>query len=169
MNQYAFSGHWAPSGVNPQAAGERIEALRLLHGTATVPPAVIVEDARPETSVLHNGFTWDQDLAAQKCREQEARMLVNTIRIVAVNHVPCAPRHAFINVIVGIERGYVGYVEVLSDDVLREQVLGKAKADLRAWRQRYADLRELAELFTAIDIVTGSTQPASDPMAAQGN
>jgi hypothetical protein len=42
-------------------------------------PDDIVEAATPENSILHNHFTWDNDICGIKWRKQEARYLVNAI------------------------------------------------------------------------------------------
>jgi hypothetical protein len=45
-------------------------------------PAAVVEDARPETALLHEAFEWDDALAGEQYRLWQARQLIKAVRIV---------------------------------------------------------------------------------------
>ena len=151
MTRYEFAEHFQPHGITAQAAGERCEELLMQYDLLT--PKIIVEDARPTDAILHPAFEWADPVAAELYREWQARALVKSIRIVQIeDSQPCAPHRAFINVITSAaSRGYMTSAQVMSDEVLREQVLLRAKSDLKAWRARYKDLEELAGIYQAID------------------
>jgi hypothetical protein len=164
--EYTFADGSYVKGVSAQVAGERLSELQQSHPTLS--PKLIVEDARPEDAVLHPAFTWDDEKAAELHREWEARNLIKSIRVVETDAQDGEPHRAFINVITLESRGYMNSATVMSSDVLREQVLDHAKADLRSWRSRYRDLHELAELFAVVDSVLQSDAPAPEAMAAKG-
>jgi hypothetical protein len=165
MNIYRFSEHGAPSGVTAQIAGERLEQLQAAHEVLT--PKLIVEDARSEEAALHPIFEWDDSLAAEQHREQQARGLMRSIRLIQVGEQSCEPQRVYLNVSTGTQRGYCTSARIMSDDVLREQVLARAKDDLKAWRVRYAELQELADLFAIVDQFTGSAASSPTEMAAK--
>jgi hypothetical protein len=49
------------------------------------------------------------------------------------------------------ERTYITAARIISDEELRERQLAEAARQLKGWRKRFADLEELAEVFSAID------------------
>ena len=66
--------------LNPQHVGETLEQLRKANGVLT--PNHVVDAARAKSSPLHDGFTWDDTLAAHSWRLSEARYLVRHITVV---------------------------------------------------------------------------------------
>ena len=48
----------------------------------TVRPSDVVELARDENTALHNLFTWDDSIAAEKYREHEAGCIIRNIVVV---------------------------------------------------------------------------------------
>lgn len=152
-------------GIPAQVIGEHLAALhdRSPDGLS---PALIVDDARSDDSPLHPIFTWDDSVAAEKWRHEEARMLVRHIRVeyVADDGASDKRPHAFISV---TERSsgeprWLPNVEVLSDEEYRGQVLDKAIDGLVEWRWRYSDLSELATLFAVIDKTVRQYRAAQD-------
>ena len=151
---------WRPGSrvaIDAQKAGKELERIERAHGNVT--PEAVVEAARPESNPLHDHFEWDDALAAEAHREDQARRLISAITIDTSrsNIESSAPRRLFINVIEQGEQHYVSMSRVMSSKELRAQVLEKAKDDLRAWRKRYADLTELASIFAVIDAQNGET------------
>lgn len=139
-----------------QATGRALDTLRKRHGAIKAP--IIVEAARPESSDLHYAFTWDDNLAAEKCRLQEARDLLSAIRVVYEVGGEDRLVPAFVNLTIEAEneddedeRGYHGIVSAASDQTLRSMMLDQAKKELLAWRHRYAILTDFARLFAEID------------------
>jgi len=59
----------------------RMQSLYDLHGTLR--PRDVIEDARPEDSPMHSYFEWDDGIAGNKYRIQQARELIRSFRAVA--------------------------------------------------------------------------------------
>lgn len=160
---------WRPGSrvsIDAQKAGRELERIERKNGNVT--PAAVVDAARPESNPLHDHFEWDDAVAAEAHREDQARRLISAITIDTSrsNLTPAEPRRLFINVVEQGEQHYVSLTRVMSDKELRAQVLERAKDDLRAWRKRYADLTEFAAVFAAIDAQDGepgSTRSAEVP------
>jgi hypothetical protein len=138
--------------VPAQVAGERLAELAEANGGA-VTPAIVVEDARPAGSPLHDGFEWDDAIAAERHREDQARRMLRN----------CWPVHIDAD---GVERPTLGYVHVdlpggepvyvttaraVSEADLYEQVRAEAMAAVQALRRRYEHIAELEDVFRAID------------------
>ena len=116
-------------------------------------PETVVEEARPESSPLHNRFTWDNTKAAHEYRLWEARHL---IRVVVEQISGTEGKHE-VFVSLSADRKTSGYrvvVDVLSDEYLREQMLNDALDELNLFRQKYIRLKELASIFKVIGKVS---------------
>ena len=67
-------------GVKAQTAGEELERISKEHGEVT--PPLVVDEARPEESPIHEIFEWDDYVAAEHHREHQARSLIRSIEVV---------------------------------------------------------------------------------------
>lgn len=139
-------------GGDVQAIGQILSDLVQQHGDR-LKPSVIVDAARPETSPLHSQFTWDDVKAADLYRRQEARMVMNSIRVVVDED--SEPQPMFISVIETVfdepDRAYVTTARAMRDAELTAQILQQARRDIASFRQRYGHLKELAEVADYAD------------------
>lgn len=142
--------------VDAQVAGEELERLRVRNNGQLTPPSV-VRAAEPEDSPLHPAFEWDDEEAAQKFREDQARYMLRGITVSVERDGEAAkPIRAFVNVEADDDsRGYIDVITAMSDKALRQQVLARAKQELDDWRNRYNEYAELAGVFEAIDRLEG--------------
>ena len=135
--------------IDAQIAGEVI--VRLAGKDESTAAEEIVKAARSPSSPLHPAFVWDDATAAEEFRLLQARNIINAIRMVDPE------TGALVRVFVHIdsdeipEPAYMTVSVVMSNPSLRDHALEAALRDLRAWRQRYADLKELAEVFVVVD------------------
>jgi hypothetical protein len=145
---YKFrEGHSAP--VPAQVVGERLAELE---AADCLNPAALVDDARPEDSPLHPAFEWDDDEAAERYREDQARSLIRSVFVVPQDGV-ADTRQAVAFVSVGSPRTGARYVttsRAMSDADMRASVLADALAAMNGLQVRYGHLNELAEVFTAL-------------------
>lgn len=144
---------WArqPAGdVSAQVAGEELERIRVKNNGNLTPRAVL-EESRDEAAPLHPAFEWDDAVAAEKHREDQARYLIRSITVVAPERGVERPTRAFVSVSVEEEPVYDHVVTAMSDADKRQQVLRRALAELEGWQRKYADLEELAGVFAAIE------------------
>lgn len=152
--------------VPAQVAGERLEQIAERNGNV-LRPCDVVDDSRPEQAPLHPCFTWDDETAAEKYREDEARRIIHTVYVVRPpddEEQEPRPQLAYVHVSLPNERqSYMGVARVMGDQELREQALTEAWTQLRAWRQRYAHLEELARIFGAVDGDGGDDGPPKPP------
>lgn len=117
-------------------------------------PADVVEEARDKSSPLHSRFTWDDTKAASEYRLWQARELIR----VSVEYLPHKDGQreikAFVSLITDREKeagGYRRLISVLSDKEYREQLLNDALAEMNIFRLKYRELKELAEVFEAMN------------------
>lgn len=146
--QYGWKSGYPTRGLDAQMVGEELEAIRERHGGITA--EVVVDEARPEDAPLHPAFEWDDKVAAEEYRKEQARTLIRAVVIRRPEAEERAPVRAFVTV--KEESGstiYTSTVAALSDPDLRAQVLRRALRELDSWRQRYHDLEEVAEVLHA--------------------
>lgn len=147
--------------VNAQVAGERLGLIREANGGHLTPGAV-VDDARPEDAPLHPAFEWDDPVAAEKYREEQARHLIRSVYVVHEDPDTGEARPSLGYVHVDLPDdgpAYVTTARAVSEADLYEQVKADAVAAFTALRRRYEHIVELADVFAAIDAI-GEDQPA---------
>lgn len=150
---------WKPNSrvpVRPDVAGAALDDIeRKRNGLR---PLEVVQEARQPKSPLHPAFEWDDVTAAHAYRLDQAEYLLRNLvrRVVVEGQAPVETR-AYVVVTrqdaageVG-ERVYVRVEEAMAQDGYRKEVLNRALTELRAWRDRYERLRELADLIAVID------------------
>lgn len=126
--------------ADPQRIGEALEAIAKANGGEITPPAV-VESARAQRHPLHRHFEWDDAVAAEAFRLDQARMLIRAIHIVDKER-PEPPR-AFLSI---ADKGGTSYrrLEDVKDSAgLQALVLEAAERDLKAFEVRYSELQDV--------------------------
>lgn len=135
--------------VDAQDAGE--ELLRIGDKYEALTPENVVEESRPEDSVLHNCFDWDDKVAAEKYRINQSQDLIRNITTVQIED---AVLHEPVRAFVSIEtKEYVPVSVVVKQKELTEIMLENALKELNAFRNKYAALQPLAEVFQSIENV----------------
>ena len=138
-----------------QRYGESISKLVEL-GDGRVSPKVIVDDARNSSSPLHDFFVWDNDLAAEKYRLEQASYLLRSIQVTVKHDDTKTEIRAFHNVVVKItddvsERTYIQIDRALNEEELYQQILEQAMKTLENWKRKYQQYKEFADVIKAID------------------
>ena len=154
------AGSHMPKGLDAQRIGEHLERLRAEEEGLT--PERVVDDARHEDSPTHPYFQWDDAVAAERYRIVQAGHLLRVVvvEVEGADEKPTTTR-AFVVVSEGEETVYTSTELAMRDDVLRAQVLARAKAELRAIARKYAELEELRDVFEAIDRVVQQPELAT--------
>lgn len=123
----------------------------------------LLDKAKNKNSPLHNFFDWDNSSAAEKWRIQQARIIINEVKII----VNSKEMYAFENVQVQVstnnteqetKREYKPIVEILSKDEYRKQVIQTALDNVTYWKEKYSEYSELKPIFVSIDKVKSKWQ-----------
>ena len=134
-----------------QKTGELFEKLEKTGGLT---PARVVDASREKDSLLHKEFEWNDSIAAEAYREQQARVLICMIQI-EPEEEKAEPVRAFFNVEYG-SKHYESTKIVLEDAEKTSALLSMALSDLRAFQRKYAGLKALSSVFEAIDEAVAS-------------
>jgi len=118
-------------------------------------PRDVVEAAKSPKSPLHSSFDWSDTLAARKWRLHQARNLIRVLVTYVGDGEDKLPMRVFVSLTPDRrgDRGYLSSVTVLSDRDLRRQLLSDALEEMRSFQEKYAGLKELAEIFKAMQQV----------------
>lgn len=145
--------------LNAAACGQVLEAL---DSQRRLTPANVVEAARPDDSPLHPGFEWNDEAAALAYRLDQARYILRSIVVLSDDNGEQTSIRAFVTV-TGDESPqdkpqtvYMGIATALADPVKRDEIIVRARRELRAWRERYERINEFADVFAAIEKATST-------------
>ncbi len=114
-------------------------------------PKALVDASRRKNAPLHNLFEWNDAVAAEKYRENQAAYLIRSVEVVISGCTE--PTRAFVSVSASdteTARSYINVEAALSSEPTRSEVLENALAELRSFERKYANLTEVAEVIAAI-------------------
>jgi hypothetical protein len=131
-----------------------LERIRGLKGCLL--PEDVVALASADNNPLHQEFTWDDSVAADKFRKEEARSLMRSIRVVYAEAptIPTRAYHVTTQRVKPDEKPravYQSVKEILADPIAKDELLSRAIRDALAFRKAYHALSELAQVFKAMD------------------
>lgn len=141
-----------PRGLGALEVGEELDKIRRTYGELQAEH--VVSEARRPGSMLHEAFEWDDSVAAEEYRKEQARYLIQSIRIVTENGGRREMPYA-ISVVTGEGREYVPTLDLFSDRQWRLRALQTALMEAEQWRARYMNLEELARVFDMIEQARG--------------
>ena len=112
----------------------------------------IVEKAKDRNTELHKCFEWDNEIAADKYRLQQAGLIIRNLVITRVEEgkEQKTPLRMFVST--GERTGaYKPTKSVVRIQSEYENLLERAYSELRAFKNKYSMLKELDEILSLID------------------
>jgi hypothetical protein len=141
-------------GVDAQVAGETFAAIAA-RNDGHVPTREVIDLARPPDAPLHGAFEWDDGIAGESFRmEQAQRLIRSVVRFRTVDDAPETPATIQSYYATGdkdVGSRYTSAPVALVRPELRERVIRDAVAQLTGWRNRFGHLQELARIVGVID------------------
>lgn len=123
----------------------RFKLIRAQNG-GSITASLVLDDARDERSPLHKYFEWDDSKAAEKWRLEQARKLIQQHYVIVTMPGQEATAPVRAQVIIEEEdgeRGYRSVVAVMKNEEFSDQVLDRAREEMRMWIARYENFTEL--------------------------
>ena len=117
-------------------------------GEGSVTPEEVLEKAKDKNSELHKCFEWDDSIAAQKYRLQQARAIIVNL-VYAPRTEDEHPVRCF--QITTEKHTYRPTTQVLVQEDEYKALLKRAKAELEAFKRKYHTLTELEAIFEAME------------------
>ena len=145
-----------PEGISAEVAGA--ELTRIYRDGGGISPSAVVDAARAPDALLHPAFEWDNDEAAEKYREQQARQLVRSVVLVSdpAKGEQAPTIRAFISLTVPEEprkRLYKPTMEALENPEEAEQIKRRLRNQLLSLRRQYMDLIDIGEMMQVVSEV----------------
>lgn len=137
--------------ADPEVAGKMCEELEK---SGELTAQKLLQANKPVDAPLHDEFEWDDSVAAESYRLEQARHIINCL--VTVKENSAEPVRAFFN-IVRQSPNYQHIETILRSSDTTELLLKTALSELVAFQRKYSQLKELAPVFVAIDSVKGET------------
>lgn len=132
---------------------DELMAIRDQHGE--LHPALVVDAARSKSHPLHDRFEWDNKVAGERWRRQQAHRLIRVAQIpLSYAEHPTGPSH--IRAFVAVPRGsspqpdYMPTEEALADPFTQRLVMQAMERDIAALQRKYGHLAGFAEAITRV-------------------
>ncbi len=155
----------ASKNADPQVIGDALEAIAKTNGGEIVPKAV-VDAARSPKHPLHPHFEWDDKLAAEAHRLDQARSLIRIVRVEDASATDGTSR-AFLSISEKAGTSYRSLADVKASIGMQDAILKAAARDLDAFQQRYRDLTDICEFVSkAKEAITRRQEKQSQRRAA---
>jgi len=144
------------SKIKAEIAFTELEKIKTANG-GMLTAGIVLAKAKAKTNKLHKVFEWDDSKAADEHRMLQARKLMQSIEVVYPESPKQTPhRHYMVVTEPGKNdqpqrKVYRTTEEILKDPVARDELLGNAIREAISFRQKYAELSELAGVFHALD------------------
>ncbi len=123
--------------VSAQTAGEELD--RIYHSRGKLEPADIVNESREADAPLHGCFEWDDAVAAEKYRENQASDIIRAVVIVDDTHEEMNNIRAFVHV----ESTYQPMKVVVKSENKMQKLLQSVSDEVSDFRRKYNRLSEL--------------------------
>ena len=150
---YQWSGYSYK--VPAQKVGEELERLEAENGSVT--KEMVVDAARPEDSVMHRIFEWNDAKAGEMWRRQQAKVMLSSLHIVVeTQDEQQEPQTITIRAYSNIEEDnsrfkarYINTTTALINE--RDRLVKNAERELEEFSRKYRTLTEFADIIAAID------------------
>ena len=123
------------------------KAYEEISSLSEITPQNVVNLARDEKSVIHNDFEWNDEIAGEKYRNIQARLMIQNFVIETKEEK--APVRA-LQITTKISN-YKPVEFFLKNEDEYQLLLKRALSELQAFKERYSSLAELEDVFKAID------------------
>lgn len=143
------TGEGLPS-ADAQMVGDALTKIHKKHGH--LKPQIVIAEAKSKRSQLHEFFEWDDAVAADAHRREQARYMMRHIVVLEPGDEIGDSMRAFVHITDEDDKDvYIDIKVAMGDEALRKQVLERAWKELQSWRRRYKQYEELAAVFAAMD------------------
>ena len=115
----------------------------------TVEPSEIVEKAKNENTELHKCFEWRDNVAAEKYRLHQARLLIGNL-VFQVADEPTNQEPIRLMYKTKENEGYKSINLIMEKPDEYKALLNRAYSELQAFKNKYKMLKELKEIFDLI-------------------
>ena len=145
---------WKTKGLYKADADVVGKIFEDLENTVGLTAENVVEVSRSEDCPIHDEFEWDNDVAAEEWRKEQAKNMIRNISVVlAETEIDSDVKSVRAFYATELHQ-YESIQAIFSDNEKEDNLLQKAIRELQAFKKKYALLSKLSAVFDAIDNVT---------------
>ena len=126
-----------------------LEQIVSLANAGNLTPDALVDANRPEDAPLHKDFEWDDKVAAEEYRRDQARYIIRSVSIVT-EEVPSTPIRAYYHTDGDAAKPYQDVKTILRTN--GEWLLRRAYAEMMAFREKYKSIDRLNCVINQINV-----------------
>lgn len=151
---YEVKKHYEWSGVNysvpADVVGRHFEKIEQENGV--INRRLVLESAKPKDSPIHDLFEWDDTIAAESYRLSQARLLISNLNLV-IEKEEAEPLEirAYVNISEVKEGSFINIESAFKSEESKELVMKRALQELKAFENKYRNLKIFSNLFIEID------------------
>ncbi len=147
MNKYTWKIESFAKGIDPDEAVKELERIETVYGALT--PENILEGSKDKSAVLHNLFVWDDKLAANQYRLQQARTIINNVEVIIVSNGEPIQIPVFEVITKNEQRVYKNIQEFTRPDA--EQVRLQTIREINALKNKLAFFNQFSKASKKLD------------------
>lgn len=132
--------------ANADKVGEELERIE---SREELTREAVLEYAKDKKSELNKCFEWDDSIAGEKYRLQQASFVLSSISIV-VSEEPKKATRMYVTIKNEDKKTYKNIVSVLENEDEYKQLLDKAERDFVSYKEKYQDMVKLKDLKNII-------------------
>lgn len=137
--------------IDRKILAARLANLEKQNGT--VAPRALWESAKAKTDPLHELFEWDNKIAGDLYRDEQARSLIRSVVIEVINETRVIPAPAYVRdpSKASDEQGYTSITALRKDEDLAREVIVAEFKRAAASMQRARSVADALDLGNAVD------------------
>ena len=140
---------WKLNGFYSATADQAAQAFKEIESKTKLTAEAVVEYSKPEDSVLHNDFEWNDDVAAHQYRLQQARCMIGNLTVTVEQDDSAAePVRAYFHI--AEKKAYERAEVVVQDEDKMASVRKEARRELEAFERKYRRISGLSEILSNI-------------------
>lgn len=139
---------WKPGSRFKVSANTAGAVCEQLEAAGNLTAKSLLNASRPKDAPLHSEFEWDDSIAAERYREDQARCIIRHL-VVRLDEKPSAPVRGFFKIEGTGRTSYTSVSAILVQPDLRAELVRKALDEMAAFQKKYGDLTELKAIFDA--------------------
>lgn len=132
--------------ADPQVIGEALAKIAE-ENKGRMKPEHVTEAAQKRGHPLHRHFIWNDKVAGQRYRLDQARALIRSVKIIAADDINGAAARAY-HSIQDDGRAYRSVTEIQTSALLQLSLHQAALRDLVAWEARYKSIAGICSLVS---------------------
>lgn len=143
---YAWKLIGLAKGVNIDDAVQELERIESLYGSLT--PENVLKASKPKKAVLHSLFEWDNTIAGEQYRLQQARTIINNIEVKVIANGQ--PKKVAVYEVIRQPAGktYKSIQTMSSDDI--EFIKERTKKELNILKNKLSFYQEMSKAVVHI-------------------